>query len=126
MELPVNYQTVMPYVLVSGANKFIDFTKSVFGAVEVLENRTMRDENIIQHGEIMIGGCMIMFADSNDQFPPLTASLFIYVADADQTYEKALEAGASSIMPLSNQPYGRTCGILDPFGNSWWVTSILK
>jgi len=27
-------------------------------------------------------------------------------------------------MQLSDQSYGRTCGVKDPCGNSWWITSV--
>jgi PhnB protein len=43
-------------------------------------------------------------------------SLFIYVADCDATYQRALDNGAISIMPPANQDYGRSCGVRMPFG----------
>jgi len=58
------------------------------------------------------------------EWEPLTASLFIYVNNADFSYAKALELGCTSVMELSDQPYGRTCGVKDVFGNVWWITSI--
>ena len=121
-KIPANYQTVMPYLIVKGAEKFIDFTKQVFGAIETY--RVMRDENTIMHAEIMIGESTIMFADSTDNYEPRTAGLFIYVDNADDRYKKAVEAGATMITPLSDQPYGRSGGVADPFGNTWWITSI--
>lgn len=83
----------------------------------------MRDENVVMHGEIMIGGSTIMFAETSEQYGVDTAGLFVYVPDADETYNKALAAGATSIMPPTNQEYGRSGGVQDPFGNKWWITS---
>jgi len=126
MKIPDGYQAVMPYLIVNGAAKFIDFTKKAFNAVENGKHKSMRDENTVMHGEITIGGSTIMFADSTEKFQPCTAGLFVYVENADEAYRLALENGATSIMDLSNQSYGRTCGITDPVGNTWWVTSVLQ
>jgi uncharacterized glyoxalase superfamily protein PhnB len=65
-----------------------------------------------------------MFCDATDQWKPQTANMFIYVPDADVTYNKALEEGATSVMPPVDQNYGRACGVIDPFGNTWCITSI--
>lgn len=121
MKIPAGYQQVMPYLIVRDAAKFIDFTSKVFGAVERL--RIMRDERHIKHAEIKIGDSVIMFADATEQFGPRTAALFVYVEDADQTYHKALAEGATSVMPMSDQEYGRSGGVADPFGNLWWPTT---
>ena len=124
MKIPENYQTVMPYLILKQAGKFIDFTQKVFQAVENEKMKSMRDENIIMHSEIMIGSSTIMFADSTEKFEPCTAGLFVYVENADETYKKAIDEGATTVMELSDQDYGRTCGVTDPFGNTWWITSL--
>lgn len=121
MKIPEGYQQVMPYLIVEGAAKFLDFMKKVFGAEEKM--KVMRDENTIQHAEIRIGQSVIMFADATRQFKPRPAGLFVYVEDADQTYNQAISAGATSIMPMSDQEYGRSGGVADPFGNVWWPTT---
>jgi PhnB protein len=120
--IPTNYQTVMPYLIIKDAKKFIAFTKKVFDAT--LAYKTMREENIIMHAEIMIGESTIMFADATEKFKPRPAGLFVYVANADETYMIAIESGATIITELSDQPYGRSGGVTDPFGNSWWITSV--
>lgn len=115
--IPEGYQQVMPYLIVKGASDFSSFMQKVFGAVE--SHKTMRDALTVMHAEIKIGECTIMFADSTDQFPPRTSGLFVYVENADETYQKAIEAGAESIMKPADQSYGRSCGITDPFGNTY-------
>lgn len=124
MKIPSSNQAVMPYLILKGAAKFIDFTKTVFGAVSLPKNLHMRDEHTIQHGEIMIEDSTIMFADSTKEFKSSPSGLFVYVENADKTYKKALEAGGKSVMDLSDQSYGRTCGVEDPCGNVWWITSV--
>jgi uncharacterized glyoxalase superfamily protein PhnB len=123
-KIPENYQTVMPYLILSGAKAFIEFTTRVFNAEET--NRTMRDENIIMHAEITIGECTIMFADSTEKYAVRNADLFVYVDDADATFKKAIESGATVINEMADQSYGRSGGVRDPFGNGWWITSIPK
>lgn len=123
MNIPENYQTVMPYLIVENAAEFITFTQKVFGAKET--HKTMRDENTIMHAEIMIGGSTIMFADATEKFKVNNAGLFVYVDDADETFKSALKNGGDVVTELANQSYGRSGGIKDPFGNVWWITSVL-
>ena len=123
MQIPAGYQTVMPYLIVKGAASFSDFTQRVFGATEKM--RHMRTADIIMHAEVQIGGSTIMFADATAEFGERTTGLFVYVDNADVTFQTALDAGAKSIMPPADQPYGRSGGIIDPFGNTWWITTPL-
>lgn len=122
IKIPAKYQTVMPYLIIKDAEKFIQFTENVFGATQTY--KVMRDEQSIMHAEIMIGESTIMFADATDLFKSNPAGMFVYVDDADVTYKKAIDAGATTLTELSDQPYGRSGGVTDPFGNSWWITSI--
>jgi len=113
----------MPYLMLNNAAGFISFTRAVFNAgLSTQKNRDSGD--LIMHAEIMIGGSTIMFCDATSDWPAVTANLFVYVHNADSTYKLALENGGSSVMELSDQSYGRTCGVADPFGNTWWITSV--
>ena len=48
--------------------------------------------------------------------------MHLYVSDSDQTYECALQHGATSLMAPMMRPHGdRMAGFCDPFGNIWWV-----
>lgn len=123
MKIPQNYQRVMPYLILENAPGFITFTQKVFDAKET--QKVMRDENTIMHAEVMIGESTIMFAEATEKFKVSNADLFVYVDDADETYKTALKNGGSVVNELANQPYGRSGGIKDPFGNVWWVTSVI-
>ncbi|KOP35707.1 VOC family protein [Flavobacterium sp. WLB] len=123
MNLPAEHQTVMPYLILKGASQFIDFTKNVFGASET-HSKAVREDGTIMHAEITLNGSTIMVTDETEDWSKQTANLFVYVLNADKTYLKALENGAVSLMGLSDQDYGRTCGVTDPFGNVWWITSV--
>lgn len=122
VNIPGGYPQLMPYLIVEGAAGFIGFTQKVFGATEKF--KTMRDEQIIMHAEISIGASVIMLADATDEFAVQNAGMFIYVDDCDKVYQAALENGATAIMPPADQTYGRSSGVKDAFGNTWWITSV--
>ena len=122
MKIPSGHQSIMPYLILNGAAKFQDFTKKVFNA-EVTMEKLREDGKTIMHSEIQIDGQTIMFGENTPEWKEQTANLFIYVEDADKTFQKALDAGAEVLMPLRNEDYGRTCGVKDPVGNTWWITS---
>jgi PhnB protein len=46
----------------------------------------------------------------------------LYVSDPDAMYQQAIAAGATSVMPLSDQPYGRVGGVQDPVGTQWFFS----
>lgn len=121
MIIPENYQTVMPYLILDNAAAFLSFTEIVFGAKE--NHKTMRDENIIRHAEVMIGNSTIMFADATSEYKPAPSNLFVFVEKADETYQKAISEGAAKVTEMGDHPYGRSGGVKDPFGNVWWITS---
>ncbi len=122
VNVPEGYPQLMPYLIVEGAAAFLQFTQNVFGATEKL--KVMRDEKLIMHAEISIGNSVIMFADATDQYKKQTAGMFLYVDDCDAVYNKAIESGATAVNPPADQSYGRSGGFADPFGNTWWITSL--
>ncbi|TWF41677.1 putative glyoxalase superfamily protein PhnB [Chitinophaga polysaccharea] len=123
MKLPEGHQQVIPYLVIRNAEQFYGFAQQAFGAVEKM--RVYDEETkVFKHGEISIGGSVIMFGQTNDNWGTQNAGLFIYVENADDSYQKSIDAGAKEVLPLSDQSYGRTCGVEDPFGNTWWITSV--
>jgi len=123
LNIPTGHQTIMPYLMLESSEKFIDFTTKVFDAI--VKFKQMRDDtNVVMHAEIQINGSTIMFCDRNEQWKLPAGSLFIYVEDADTTYQKAVSQGATTIMEPADQEYGRSCGVSDPSGNVWWITSV--
>jgi uncharacterized glyoxalase superfamily protein PhnB len=124
MQIPSQYNRLMPYMIIPNAYAFISFMKNVFGATE--QAIVPRSEGVIMHGELRIGDAVIMFADVTEQFDARPAGIFIYVENVDDTYKKALAAGASSMMEPVQQPYGYTCGFHDPFDNDWWPVQVTK
>ncbi|MBP1223192.1 VOC family protein [Flavobacterium sp. 1355] len=124
MKLPIGHQTVMPYLILNGALQFIAFTKNVFNAKTL--SKALHEDGTVMHAEVIIGESTIMVTDEIKDWTKQTANLFVYVPNADETFKKAIDAGATIVMELSDKDYGRTCGVTDPFGNVWWITSISK
>lgn len=122
-ETPDYYQTVMPYLILKNVNAFLEFTKTVFDA-EIKMKHTDENNRIV-HTEIVIGNSTIMAGESNDDWSSQPAGLYVNVVSADETYQKALDAGAESVMELSDKEYGRTGGVKDSNDNTWWITSKL-
>jgi uncharacterized glyoxalase superfamily protein PhnB len=56
--------------------------------------------------------------------PETVAHFYLYVPDVDDTYKRALAAGASSVEEPADQDYGdRNAGVKDPAGNIWYVAT---
>jgi len=124
MAIPIKYNRLMPYLIIPNAYQFVDFMKDVFGAT--ILSIIPRSEGIIMHGELCISDSVIMFADATEEFAARPAGIYIYVDNLDEVYSKALTGGAKSTMEPSQQPYGYTCALKDPFGNDWWPVEIPK
>lgn len=122
MKIPNGHQAVMPYLILDQARQFMEFAQKALGAKITMLNED--PDGRLGHCEMDIHGCTIMFSTSTPQWPQRTGDSFIYVENADETFQKALEAGGTVMMELSDQSYGRTGGIKDPAGNIWWLTSI--
>jgi PhnB protein len=125
MKIPNQYNQLMPYLILKKSADFIQFMEKVFDAKEQMI--VPAQDGSIMHGELKVGDAVVMFAEAGDQFPVMTAGMFIYVDNADTTYKKALDAAAITVegQEPSDKDYGRACGVKDPFGNTWWITSVL-
>ncbi len=114
--------TITPYFTVESADLLIDFLTAAFGATLIKENRY--SNNRIQHARLLIGDSLIMLNQSTDNYPPNMSQMHIVVEDTDQTYQLALQLGATSLMEPNLRPHGeRMAGIKDPCGNVWWIAS---
>jgi uncharacterized glyoxalase superfamily protein PhnB len=81
-------------------------------------------DGALMHGTVMIGDSMIELGDGPG-VPP--AASYVFVDDADELYQRALNAGATSLSGPQNQSYGhRSGGVKDPWGTTWYLASELK
>lgn len=128
--IPDGYPQVVPYLCVDGAEAAITFYATVFGATERM--RMPGPDGTIGHAELQFGDSLVMLSD---EFPGMGArspkaiggtpvTLSLYVEDVDAVFERATQAGASTLRPVETQFYGDRSGqFLDPFGHRWSVST---
>ena len=111
--MPCEYHGVTPRLVVTDARKAVAFLRTVFGATgEVTEDGP---------AEVRIGDSLVMVssAGERDLFP---AFLSVYVDDADDTYQRAMEAGAVTLAEPQDTPYGdRRATVREPFDNVFQI-----
>jgi PhnB protein len=112
---------ITPYIIVRPAAQFIEFLKAAFRATEQL--RMLAPDGTVMHAEMAIGNGAIEVSDGNAQYPTAPAAIHLYVDDPDATYERTLQAGATSFYaPTDDHPSGDRWGaVKDPFGNHWYI-----
>jgi uncharacterized glyoxalase superfamily protein PhnB len=107
------FPTVVPRMVVSDLVAAVAFLRTVFGATGEAEGD--------RPAELRIGDSLLLVSAEGDRelFP---AFLYICVQDADATYRRALDCGATSLEKPANQPYGdRRAMVRDPFGNVFQI-----
>jgi uncharacterized glyoxalase superfamily protein PhnB len=120
--VPEGYHTLTPFIMVKNADKVLDFIKNAYGAKEITIHKT--PEGTIMHAELQIGDSRMMLSEATDKYPPMPTMIYMYAEDCDGIYKKALEAGATSIREPTDEFYGdRSCGVIDPGGNQWWIAT---
>lgn len=123
--VPDGFHTITPYLTVEGATKLMDFLKQAFGAEEIY--RTTRPDATIGHALMKIGDSMLMLGDAAGPWKPMPSAIYLYVTDTDDTYKRALQAGATSLMEPADMFYGdRNSGVQDPSGNYWWISTHIE
>ncbi len=122
--VPEGYHTVNLYLTVTGVPKLVDFLQKAMDA-QVIE-RIEGPGGRIMHVELKVGDSIVMAGepDPNGPWKPRPCNVYVYVANVDDVYRRALEAGGRSVSELQNQFYGDRSGTLtDPFGHQWTVAS---
>ena len=122
---PEGVPTVQPYLHLRDSEKMIPFLENAFGGV-VQGHVPRSPEGHVLHATIQIGDNTLEVDEAHGEFQPMPCHLHLHVDDADAMHARALRAGATSIDAPSDKPYGRSGGVKDAFGNSWYVTSPLQ
>jgi PhnB protein len=101
--------------VVHGAQQLVEFVRRVFGAIG-----EYRPE---MPAILTIGDSILMISDAGIR-DPAPAFLYVYVDNADETYRRAVEAGARSVEEPSDLPYGdRRAMVEDAWGNTWQIAT---
>jgi uncharacterized glyoxalase superfamily protein PhnB len=112
------FHSVTPRIVVHDVEAQVEFLRAVFDATGEIEPG--------RPAEIRIGDSLVMVtsAAERDLFP---AFLYIYVDDADLSYQRALAAGAAIIEAPLDTPYGdRRAMVRDPFGNLLQIAHMIS
>jgi PhnB protein len=121
---PPGYNTVNPTAVVKDPDSLLSFMTDVLGA-EVLER--YEQDGFVSHAEAQIGDSRVMVGGASDEYPLFPMMAHVYVADVDETYHKALAAGALAKREPSDQFYGdRVATIVDPHGNVWSLATSIE
>ncbi|AKG20896.1 glyoxalase [Calothrix sp. 336/3] len=120
--IPEGYHTVTPYLIVEGTESLIEFLKQGFAATEVY--RVMHPDGSIMHAELKIGDSFVMMSEAREDFQAIPSMIHLYVENADVMYERAIGAGAISVMEPKDEFYGdRAALVKDPAGGLWWIAT---
>ena len=112
---PQGWHTFTTKLVVDDARQAVEFLRQVFGATG--------DYRSDRPSVICIGDSMIMIGEVGIR-SAVTSFLYVYVEDADATYQRALNAGARSLEKPMDTPYGdRRCMIEDHWGNTWQIAT---
>ena len=128
--VPPGHHTVAPSLVVDDAAKAIEFYTRAFGARELF--RMPGPDGRIMHGEFTIGDSPIMISDSNAEMGAVSAktlkgspvSIFLYVDSVDELFARAVTAGATVQLPVTDMFWGdRYAQVVDPFGLTWQLAT---
>jgi uncharacterized glyoxalase superfamily protein PhnB len=127
--VPEGYHTVTPSLIVHDARGALEFYKRAFDAT--IRGVADGPGGKVIHAEFKIGDSILMLAD---EFPewgshaPKSAggkqstTLHLYVPDADASFKRAVDAGATVAMPLMDAFWGDRYGqVTDPYGHKWSI-----
>lgn len=132
-ETPAATRTSLaPRITFKDAAKAMEFYKKAFGAKETFRFDTGSG---IPHAEMTIGDSVLFITEEwpeGNRFSAETIGnspvmMSLQVPNVDAFVEHAVAAGATLIMPPTNQFYGhRDATVADPFGYKWSVSTIVE
>jgi PhnB protein len=112
---PDGWHTVTPRIVARDPENLVRFLNDVFDAKG--EFRTGLP------AEIRIGDSLVMVSGEG-QRDAIPAFLYVYVEDADATYQRAITADATSLEEPMDMPYGdRRAMVRDAWGNTWQIAT---
>jgi len=133
--IPDGFQSITPHLVVKGASEAIEFYKRAFGAEELCRMPMPGADGRVKlgHAELQVGNSRVFLADEFPEYgstgpdgnSPVT--IHFYVTDADAAFGRAVDAGATVTMPLSDTFWGDRYGkVVDPFGHHWSIAEHLE
>lgn len=117
--IPKGFRSVTPYLMIHRSEEFVAFVEQALDAKVLLRVNTPQGQ--MMHSQIQIGSSIVEASEFNPSYgPDSPITLVVNVKDAAATYERAMEAGASSLWEPRTEPWGDfTSGVRDVSGNFW-------
>ena len=79
----------------------------------------------VTHCELGLGDSIVNLGEAMEGFPAHGLLAQIFVEDADALFERAVKAGASVVMPMTDMFFGvREGRVSDPYGNTWTIATL--
>jgi len=112
------------YFHAKGADPFMEFLERGIGGE--IKERFTGPQGDVRHAKVQLGGSVIELSEAQGPYQPMPTMIYARVENADEAYEQALRAGAKSLTPPADAPYGdRVGGIEDAWGNQWYLAHCL-
>lgn len=118
---PETTRGVIPYLDMGGRSlEAAAFYEKAFGAKRI-GHVPGQTEGRVAHCQIEINGGTMMMTDYRDTMaPPDGLHLQIVASDAEERWNRAVDAGCEIVMPFEMQFWGDRWGLVrDPFGVQW-------
>ena len=117
---------IAPMLSVRNGKRAIDFYKVAFGAGELF--RIEADDGAVV-ARLSVGTAEFWLADESPEhfnFNPESLGggsvrMVMIVENPDETFERAVAAGATVVWPVNDQHGWRVGRIVDPFGHHWEI-----
>jgi PhnB protein len=114
-----------PKLVLPDATAALDWYVGVLDAE--IEERYDAGDNVVFAAIVVFGTTVTLKdADAHDVVPQPGPILDVVTEDPDGVERRMLAAGATSVFPVADQPYGARGGrVRDPYGVQWLVQSPL-
>jgi PhnB protein len=128
--IPEDFHSLTAYLMLQNAAEAIDFYQKAFDATE--QFRLDTPDGRVGHAQLRIGSSVLMLSEPCGEGPlggpdaqtRPAFGLYLYVEDADAVFDRAVKAGAESVMPMTDMFYGDRSGTLkDPYGHIWFIAT---
>jgi uncharacterized glyoxalase superfamily protein PhnB len=134
--MPTKGSSAVPCILYENAPVAIEWLNQAFGFEPKLI--IPGDGGNVEHAELVLGDIMVMLGSPNDRpfgrnmIPPnkagnkVTQGPYLFVADPDTIYKRAVSAGAEILVPIHDESFGgRHFACRDLEGHIWSLAATI-